>query len=84
MGYTSCNSNKREIKLNNDNWQKIKTIRLDQVLLNTKDIDEIHQHFIKYPQLYQNFYAHMIRAGKKEEVLVSRLPEKVKSNLNSL
>ena len=83
MGYTSCNSNKREIKLNNDNWQKIKTIRLDQVLLNTKDIDEIHQHFIKYPQLYQNFYANMIRAGKKEEVLVSRLPEKVKSNLNS-
>jgi hypothetical protein len=83
LACTSCTSNKREIKLNNDQWQNFKTIRLDQVLLNTKNIDEIHQQFIKYPQLYQNFYANMIRAGKKEDVLVNRLPEAVKSNLES-
>ena len=81
LACTSCNSNKRKIKLKNDNWQKIKTIRLDQVLLKAKNIEEIHQQFIKYPQLYQNFYANMIRAGKKEDVLVSRLPNSVKSNL---
>jgi len=65
LACTSCTSNKREIKLNNDQWQNFKTIRLDKVLLNAKNIDEIHQQFIKYPQLYQNFYANMIRAGKK-------------------
>lgn len=83
LACTSCNSNKRKIKLKNDNWQKIKTIRLDQVLLKAKNIEEIHQQFIKYPQLYQNFYANMIRAGKKEDVLVSKLPSSVKSNLKN-
>lgn len=83
LACSSCSSNKREIKLKDDKWQNFKTIRLDQVLLNAKNIDEIHQQFIKHPQLYQNFYAYMIRAGKKEDVLVSRLPEKVKSNLES-
>ena len=83
FAYSSCSSNKREIKLNNDKWKSFKTIRLDQVLLNTNNIDEIHQQFIKYPQLYQNFYANMIRAGKKEDVLVNRLSEAVKSNLES-
>jgi len=83
LAFNSCGSNKRKVKLNNDSWQKFKTIRLDQVLLNANNIDEIHQQFIKYPQLYQNFYANMIRAGKKEDVLVSRLPISVKSNLKS-
>ena len=83
LACSSCSFNKREIKLKDDKWQNFKTIRLDQVLLNAKNIDEIHQQFIKYPQLYQNFYAYMIRAGKKKDVLVSRLPEKVKSNLES-
>ena len=83
LACTSCNSNKRKIKLKNDNWQKIKTIRLDQVLLKAKNIEEIHQQFIKYPQLYQNFYANMIRTGKKEDVLVSKLPSSVKSNLKN-
>jgi hypothetical protein len=83
LAFTLCGSNKRKVKLNNDSWQKFTTIRLDQVLLNANNIDEIHQQFIKYPQLYQNFYANMIRAGKKEDVLVSRLPISVKSNLKS-
>ena len=83
LACTTCNSNKREIKLNTDNWKEFKTIRLDKVLTNAKNIEEVHQQFINYPQLYQNFYTHMIRAGEKEDVLVSSLSDSVKSNLKS-
>ena len=83
LACTTCNSNKREIKLNTDNWKEFKTIRLDKVLTNAKNIEEVHQQFINYPQLYQNFYTHMIRAGEKEDILVSSLSDSVKSNLKS-
>jgi hypothetical protein len=79
----TCDTNSREIKLKNDNWKKFKTIRLDQVLTNSKNIEDIHLQFIKYPQLYYNFYTNMIRAGKKEDVLVTNLSDSVKLNLET-
>ena len=78
---TSCNSNSNTIKLNNDDWKDYSVIRLDQSLTNDS-INEIHQKFRSYTELYENFYVKMIRAGKKEEILSNTISIETKQKLS--
>ena len=77
---TSCNSNSNTVELNNDDWKDYSVIRLDQSLTNDS-INEIHQKFRNYPELYENFYVKMIRAGKKEEISSSKISFETKQKL---
>ena len=58
--------------LSDDRWKTYELIRLEQTLYNN-DINHLHQVFSNYPELYQNFYSKMIRAGSKEEILVPKI-----------
>lgn len=62
----SCHSN-LDNDLNDDGWKSYELIRLDQTLYNS-EVNRIHQEFSRYPELYQNFFSKMIRAGSKEEI----------------
>lgn len=68
----SCDSSSSRINLKNDKWKNYETIRLDKKLLSAKNTTEIHQAFIKYPQLYRNFYSRMLRAGDMKDVQVEK------------
>ena len=71
----SCNSKTKKIDLSDDGWKSYELIRLDQTLYNS-EVNQIHQEFSRYPELYQNFFSKMIRAGSKEEIsdtVISRL-----------
>ena len=78
----SCDSSYSKINLKNDKWKNYETIRLDKNLLSAKNTTEIHQAFIKYPQLYQNFYSRMLRAGDMKDVQVEKLSKQVKEKLD--
>ena len=71
----SCQTNNKEIKINGS-IENFEVVRLDQVL--SKNIDEIHKVYLNYPELLQKLFTNMIRAGKKEEILKSKL-SKVKT-----
>ena len=49
----SCQTNNKEIKINGS-LENFEVVRLDQVL--SKNIDEIHKVYLKYPELYINFF----------------------------
>ena len=74
----SCQTNNKEIKINGS-LENFEVVRLDQVL--SKNIDEIHKVYLKYPELYINFFTNMIRAGKKEEILKSKLSKETTNKL---
>ena len=78
----SCDTSSKKINLKNDEWKNYETIRLDKKLLSAKNTTEIHQAFIKYPQLYQNFYSRMLRAGDMKDVQVKKLSIPVMETLN--
>ena len=71
--FSSCQTNTKEIELNGK-LKNFEVVRLDQVF--SRDIEEVHKVFLKYPELYQNFYANMLRAGEKQEILKQRLSKK--------
>jgi hypothetical protein len=75
---SSCQTNNKEIKINGS-LENFEVVRLDQVL--SKNIDEIHKVYLKYPELYINFFTNMIRAGKKEEILKSKLSKETTNKL---
>ena len=75
----SCQTNNKEIKINGS-IENFEVVRLDQVL--SKNIDEIHKVYLKYPELYTNFFTNMIRAGKKEEILKSKLSKETTNKLH--
>ena len=75
---SSCQTNNKEIKINGS-LENFEVVRLDQVL--SKNIDEIHKMYLKYPELYTNFFTNMIRAGKKEEILKSKLSKETTNKL---
>ena len=75
---SSCQNNNKEIKIN-ASLENFEVVRLDQVL--SKNIDEIHKVYLNYPELYKNFFTNMIRAGKKEEILKSKLSKKTTNKL---
>ena len=74
----SCQTNNKEIKINGS-IENFEVVRLDQVL--SKNIDEIHKVYLNYPELYKNFFTNMIRAGKKEEILKSKLSKETTNKL---
>ena len=76
--FCSCQTNNKEIKING-NVDNFEVVRLDKIL--SKNIDEIHREYLKYPELYNNFFTNMIRAGKKEEILVSKLSKETTEKL---
>ena len=75
----SCQTNNKEIKINGS-IENFEVVRLDQVL--SKNIDEIHKVYLNYPELYKNFFTNMIRAGKKEEILKSKLSKETTNKLH--
>ena len=81
--FNSCLSENKKIKLNGK-VKNFEIIRLDQVLLN--DVEQVHKTYLNYPELYQNFFSNMIRAGDKEEILKSKLEiettQKIKQFIN--
>ena len=74
----SCQTNNKEIKINGS-IENFEVVRLDQVL--SKNIDEIHKVYSNYPEFYKNFFTNMIRAGKKEEILKSKLSKETTNKL---
>ena len=76
--FFSCQTNNKEIKING-NVDNFEVVRLDKIL--SKNIDEIHRAYLNYPELYKNFFTNMIRAGEKEEILVSKLSKETTEKL---
>ncbi len=79
----SCNSKTKKIDLSDDGWKTYELIRLEKTLFND-DINQLHQKFSNYPELYQNFYSKMIRAGSKEEILVPKISNSTHLKLEQL
>ena len=48
--FCSCQTNNKEIKING-NVDNFEVVRLDKIL--SKNIDEIHRVYLKYPELYK-------------------------------
>lgn len=63
----NCETNPNEIILT-DPVVELNAIRIDKLLYDNHTAKEVHNKLVKYPELYENFFTIMLRAGNKEDL----------------
>ena len=62
-----CEENTLLPNINEQDIVSVDNTRLDKLFYNG-DEEVFHSEFLKYPELYENFYTKMIRAGSENEL----------------